>query len=244
MSVFDLGNIDLKEIVSDLLSRSKVPDSNVRAGKNLIDPFAAALEVILNNHKTQEDWQRSENLRTNQKNLMNQLGDTQQKMIGTLDGWASYPSGSGMPDIVGVRGSQKVIAEVKNKHNTMNFSSSKETYDELVRFLEMPQYKGFAGLVVTLIAPTSQEKIKHFAPGDRSKRDDVLIVSGRTFYAIATDPLTRQPTLKLGTSSDLKKWESWTAIDSMIEMFWKELEKQSGTIIPTWVKNLVSQAYG
>ena len=244
MSTFDIGSVDLTDIVSDLIARSKITNSKSRSMKNLIDPYAAALESILNNlaHK---DWLLTESMRTAQKNLLNHIGDAQQRMIGALDGWTSYASGSGMPDVVGIRGSQKIIAEVKNKHNTMNDKGQKATYDELAKFLKLPKFKGFTAIVVTMIAPKSHQTIKPFAPGKlRVRRDDILIASGRVFYAIATDHLQRTPTVQLAETYDLTKWSSWSALDSMIEEFWTELERQSGKKIPKWVKDLVEQAYG
>jgi hypothetical protein len=243
MTNFSLGSCDISEIVKVLLASSSVTNQATRAERNLVDPFAAALETVLNGYASQKEWERAEVARRNQKSLMNYLGDAQQKIIGALPGCHSHPTGSGHPDVSVVRDSQRLIAEVKNKHNTMNYNSSRETYDELSKHLSRPEYKGFIALVVTLIAPASEPRIKHFAPGDKPKRDDILIVSGRVFYAIATDPLCRTPSTTLATTEDIPSWQSWTAIDSMAELFFSEVEKQSGLNIPKWIRDLTTQAF-
>lgn len=243
MSDFDLGISDLSEIVKSLLANSSVTNQAARAEKNLVDPFAAALETVLNGYGSQGEWERAELARRNQKSLMNYLGDAQQKIIGALDGCQSHPSGSGHPDVSVVRKSQKLIAEVKNKHNTMNYNSSRETYDELSRHLSKPEYRDFTAIVVTLIAPATEPRIKHFAPGDRTKRDDLLIMSGRVFYALVTDPLCRIPSTTLAESENLTMWPSWSAIDLMAELFFSEVENQSGLTVPKWVRDLTTQAF-
>lgn len=243
MTNFDLGGCDVSEIVRSLLVSSSVTNQAARAEKNLIDPFAAALETVLNGYASKKEWERAELARRNQKSLMNYLGDAQQKIIGALQGCRSHPSGSGHPDISVVRQSQKLIAEVKNKHNTMNYNSSRETYDELSKHLSKREYQGFTATVVTLIAPASEPRIKHFAPGDKAKRDDILIMSGRVFYALVTDPLCRTPSTSLAETEDFTSWQSWSAIDSMAELFFAEVEKQSGLSVSNWVRDLTTQAF-
>ncbi len=241
---FDLSSFDLSEIVESLLTRAGNFDGDRASRNNLIDPFAAALESALNGYESEEEWINSEHQRTRQKNLMNHIGDLQQSIIGQLDGWTSHPSGSNMPDVVGERGGQKFIFEVKNKHNTMNSSSAAETYDNLVNFLERPEFKGFTAGVVAVISPVRKPYFKNFAPSSRKNRDDIVWLPGRVFYAIATDPLHRIPFVSVNPDDDMHLWDSWQAIDLMMGEFWGEIEKQTGYKIQEWIKNLTQQALG
>jgi hypothetical protein len=241
---FELDKFDVSEIVQSLITRASNFDSDRASRANLIDPFAAALESALNGYSTEQQWIDSEHQRTRQKNLMNHIGNLQQSIIGKLDGWTSFPSGSNMPDVVGVRGNQKFLFEVKNKHNTMNSSSAAETYDNLENFLNRPEFSGFVGGVVAVISPVRKPYFKQFAPSGRTNRDDIVWLPGRVFYAIATDPLSRVPFISVNPRDDLHLWDSWKAIDLMVEEFWREIELQTGYKTPEWIKDLTNQALG
>lgn len=244
-SKFKLAKFELTEVVQNLISRVQNFDGDKASKNNLIDPFAASLESALNGYKSESEWKETEHQRTRQKNLMNHLGDLQQSIIGKLPGWTSYPSGSGMPDVVGRRGKQLMLCEVKNKHNTMNSNSSAETYDVLSEFLGRPEFEGFTAGVVAVISPINEDLyFKPFAPAGRPERADIVYMPGRVFYAIATDPEERVPFKSIQPDESLSKWHSWIAIDLMMEEFWVEIEKQTGYKTPEWIKKLSNQALG
>lgn len=242
---FELARLDLADAVGRLIERAGNFDGEHASAQNLIDPFAAALESALNGYKSEDEWKEAEHQRTRQKNLMNHIGDLQQSIIGKLPGWVSYPSGSDMPDVVGRRGKQLLLCEVKNKHNTMNSNSSAETYDVLEEFLRRPEFKGFTAGVIAVISPINRNSyFKPFAPAGRKERKDIVYMPGRVFYAIATDPQERVPFKDLQPGENMSNWESWAAIDLMMEEFWLEIEKQTKYKTPDWIKHLTVQALG
>lgn len=242
---FNLAKFDLADVVANLLSRAKNFDGESASKANLIDPFAAALESAINGYESEEEWKETEHQRTRQKNLMNHIGNLQQSIIGKLPGWTSYPSGTDMPDVVGRRGQQLMLCEVKNKHNTMNSKSSAETYDALEEFLTRPEFNGYTAGVVAVISPIKKDLFfRPFAPAGRKEREDIVYLPGRVFYAIATDPKERVPFKTLQPSENLSNWESWMAIDLMMEEFWLEIEKQTKYETPDWIKQLTVQALG
>ena len=85
---------------------------------------------------------------------------------------------------------------------------------------------------------------KPFAPAGREEREDIVYLPGRVFYAIATDPLERVPFKTLQPKEDMSSWESWIAIDLMMQEFWSEIEKQTKYSTPDWIKELTFQALG
>jgi len=247
---FSSLEIDLEEIVSKVISSNSAFNAEKATEDNLVDAFAAASEVAIFGYSTKEVWLKAEKERQRQKSLMNAVGNAQQEFIGLLDGFTSYPptKKNPMPDIVGNRDGQKIFAEIKNKHNTMNSKSAAATYDTMVKFSERPEYNNYVGIVVQIISDvpkSGQHMWMPFAPGaDRNSRENLIVMSGRVFYAIATDPKKRQPVEDIDSMEDLTKWESWCAIDLMKEAFLKELEKQTKNTVPDWVKALFSKSIG
>ena len=242
--------VDLQKVVSKIISSNSLFNAEKATEDNLVDAFAAASEVAIFGYPTKEVWLKAEKERQRQKSLMNAVGNAQQEFIGHLDGFTSYPptKKNPMPDVVGSRGGQKIFAEIKNKHNTMNSKSAAATYDTMVKFSKRPEYKNYIGVVVQIISDvpkSGQAMWVPFAPGaDRKTRENLIVMSGRVFYAIATDPKKRQPVKDFAATEDLTKWESWCAIDLMKEAFLKELEKQTKNTVPDWVKSLFSKSIG
>lgn len=241
-----LADIELDNLVIEILTKLKKFDSKNDFDSNVVDPFAAAIEASIFGHKSEAEWHKSELHRQKQKALMNQIGELQQAIIGRLPGWVSFDAGSDQPDVVGKRGRQKIIAEVKNKYNTMNSNSAGETYDKLVEYLERKEYNGYIGIVVQIVGPTQRDgHWKNFAPGKNRKiRDNLFVMAGRPFYAIATDSEMRQPGFSVNSSDDLESWSSWRAIDEMTEQLFASIGRCAGTPVPDWVKKFLEPAIG
>jgi len=247
---FTLQRLDLEPVVAKIVSSIAGFDADRATEDNLVDAFAAAAEVAIFGYSTYEQWLKAENERQRQKALMNAVGNAQQELIGKLPGYESFPPSkkNPMPDVVGRRGRQKIFAEIKNKHNTMNSKSAAATYDAMVKFSEHENYHAHVGVVVQIIAEvpqSGQNMWQAFAPGvDRSSREELIVMSGRVFYAIATDPEKRQPVHDFQNSEDMTKWPSWNAIDLMKDAFLRELEIQTEKPVPAWVKALFAHSIG
>lgn len=238
-------DLRLDRLVIELLARLRRFDIANNFDSNIVDPFAAAFEASVFGHETEDSWRKSEIHRQKQKALMNHLGQIQQSIIGCLPGWTSYEAGSDEPDVVGVRGGQRIIAEVKNKHNTMNANSAGETYDKLVGFLQREKYQGFVGVVVQVIGPARYEHWRHFAPGvNRTLRDDIIVMNGRPFYALALDLEQRQPGISVKPTDKIDQWPTWHAIDEVTEQFFQSISRNTGSEVPLWVMQFLEPALG
>ncbi len=159
-------------------------------GKNVIDPFSALFEMSGFNLKPSE-WVTSEKTRQAQKTLQNHIGDFHQQVLGNISGWENLGTGN-VVDLVNHQ--LKVIAELKNKHNTVSGGKLADVYHDL-ESLVMPKtniYKGYKAYYVTVI-PSSPERFnKPFTPSDKNKgakcNENELIrhIDGASFYALAT----------------------------------------------------------
>jgi hypothetical protein len=87
---------------------------------------------------------------------------------------------------------KKIIAEVKNKHNTTKGSDKVRIYDGLQGLLGKKEYWGYTAYYVEII-PKKPERIDQlFTPSDNTTRarrignESIRQVDGATFYTIAT----------------------------------------------------------
>jgi hypothetical protein len=194
------------------------------------DPFAALIEMSQYGLGTlSEWWEAFEGRRRWQKAMTNELGDLQQDIIGNIPGWCSnHPEHDTdvQPDVVGSFGSQGIIAEVKNKYNTMNDGAGKSVYDKLAASLDTkPEYDGFVAVVIQFIRPqNSRLRWRQYCPGDRPARDDIVVMGGRAFYALATDPHGRGINRGVQATDSMTGWDSWSGIDQMAEQFFSAIE--------------------
>jgi len=177
------------EAFSDLVDEviAKFSKARLKAEKNFfsnaVDPFAAIFEASLNGLSI-EEWFETETTRQVQKTLSNAVGEFHQKLLGSLDGWVDYGVGSG----IDLRcESKSLVAEVKNKHNTMNSSSAEATFDKLANWLRYRD-KGFTAYVVTVVpkSPTRFDKPWTHSTVLTPARNDIRIIDGASFYDLAT----------------------------------------------------------
>ena len=159
------------------------------------DPFSALFECATLGI-TIEDWLETyESRRLRQKTLQNHIGKLHEIAISCLPGWKLSDSTADVENQ-----ELKIIAEVKNKHNTMNSSSALATYNKLEQLVD-GAYEGYQSYVVQIIPNKSTKPYStHFQPSDSKKkqakkcpaRDDIRIIDGESFYTIANqgDPDT------------------------------------------------------
>jgi len=183
---------DLIEIVKGVLDVGieKKLSAEKDFTKNVIDPFGsifetAAFEV---NHAT---WKSSELIRQSQKTLQNHIGDFHQKVLGCVGGWEDLGTGS----VVDLNHKdRKIIAEVKNKYNTVTGGKLADQYYSLERLI-MPKastYKGYTSYFVNIIPKKPERYNKTFEPSDKDKgakcprNESIRVIDGASFYTLVT----------------------------------------------------------
>lgn len=166
-------------------------------GKNVIDPFSSLLEMSsFEVEKT--EWLQRERTRQAQKTFSNHIGHFHQSVLGSIDGWdivdKNKQSGKETSQIDVVNNEKRIIAEIKNKHNTIKGSNKRDTYITL-EDLVMPKgqiYKGYTAYVVAIIPKKAIRYNKEFKPSNSKtgvkKEENELIreIDGYSFYALAT----------------------------------------------------------
>lgn len=182
----------LKEIVKLVLDKgiNRKKEADEKFTKNVIDPFgslfeAAAFDV---DHNT---WKSAETIRQCQKTLQNHVGDLHQKILGNVNGWEDLGTGS-VVDLVCEN--NRILAEVKNKYNTVTGGKLADQYYSLER-LVMPKaskYRSYKAYFVNIIPKKPSRFNKTFEPSDKDKgakcpkNELIRVIDGASFYELVT----------------------------------------------------------
>jgi hypothetical protein len=98
---------------------------------NVIDPFSAVMDSMRQGI-TLSNWLEQEKARQVQKSMQNALGTFHQRILGCVEGWRDLGNG-GVLDLE--NNNKKVIAEIKNKHNTTKGNHKKEIYNDILSLI-------------------------------------------------------------------------------------------------------------
>jgi len=173
-----------KMLVNAALNAQKSVDKNPY--RNVIDPFSALVDAARQTITT-EEWMLQEKSRQVQKAFQNALGDFHQTILGAMQGWKDAGKG-GSYDVINVE--KAIIAEVKNKYNTMNARSALSVYDNLSRHLDYSEAAITKAYLVEIIPKTPKPYEVSFAPSERGTsrpaRKDILKMDGDSFYELAS----------------------------------------------------------
>lgn len=165
-------------------------DAKTKFGRNVVDPFSMLFEMA-GFDMSYREWELAETQRQAQKTLQNHVGELHQKLIGAIPGWSDLSTGS-IIDVVNLE--KRVIAEVKNKYNTIKGSDQVKLYDQLYSLVKDKgqQYRGYTAYYVKIIPRKAARFDKPFTPSDsknsgkRQADEQVREIDGYSFYELAT----------------------------------------------------------
>ncbi|MEA5478041.1 Eco47II family restriction endonuclease [Pseudanabaena galeata UHCC 0370] len=183
MKEYNLGFIsdsDIFKNVKDTVMKYRFQINLKKFNKNLIDPVKLTFDSKVYK-KTIEDVLESEIIRQLDKSITNQIGYFHQNVFKYVgNGWSVPDKGYDV-----VHNSQHIYVEMKNKHNTMNSSSSQKTYMRMQdTLIKNPKA---TCMLVEVIAPNSQN-IEWSITLDKNRVSNKQIrrVSIDKFYEIVT----------------------------------------------------------
>lgn len=183
----------LETAVIQLLTKAQDArkDASINFGKNVIDPFSALFEIS-GFEMDYDVWIKSETARQAQKTLQNFVGEFHQNILGECNGWIDKKRGH-VIDLEAPK--KKIIAEVKNKHNTISGGKLADLYYSL-EHLVMPKssiYKGYIAYFVTIIPKKPERFDIMFTPPDKDKGERcypnkrIRHIDGASFYELVTN---------------------------------------------------------
>lgn len=172
-----------------IASESRV-EAEEKFGKNVIDPFSAIFEIS-GFEVDYSKWIENETTRQAQKTLQNHIGDFHQNILGYSNDWENMKVGN-VIDLFSAK--NKIIAEIKNKYNTISGGKLSDLYyslDDLVS-PKASKYKGFTAYYVAVIPKKRERYNKPFTPSDKGKgakcplNENIREIDGASFYSLVT----------------------------------------------------------
>lgn len=187
-----ISDEDLMDAVKNLLEIAKRAkrDAINTFGKNVVDPFSAIFEMSGFN-MSYDEWLKSETARQSQKTLQNFIGDLHQILLGASPGWKNMGRGN----IIDLLSEEKqVVAEIKNKYNTISGGKLADLYWSLESAVmnKTSIYKGFTAYYVSIIPDNPQRYNMEFTPSDKEKGQKcpsnplIRKIDGASFYELVT----------------------------------------------------------
>jgi hypothetical protein len=184
-----MNNFDVDKFNDIFLENIFLPFVEEKSQKdiysNTLDLFSAKIDCILQ-EITPELWVSKEKSRQAQKTLQNKIGTFHQQVSGCFDGWEDLGTGA-VVDVVNK--DKKIIAEIKNKHNTTKGNHKVAIYDDL-EFLLEGKYEGYTGFFVEILPLKRKIYNKEFTPSDnktksrRKARNDIRVIDGLSWYKL------------------------------------------------------------
>ncbi|WP_455120077.1 Eco47II family restriction endonuclease [Rothia dentocariosa] len=184
----DLFRVTLKSF-EKVFARAN-QDFDPQESKNAIDPFGAVFLMGATgiDYRT---WVDVENSRQVGKTLQNAVGNWHQAVLGLAQGWQDKGANGTIYDIESegeVTGfgenpqkAVKVIAEVKNKYNTIKASDEANTHK---RLREQAKSRGNSIAYLIQIVPKSAELYeRRWMPSNVRSSDRVYVMDGYTAYS-------------------------------------------------------------
>lgn len=179
-----ISDEDLENCVREVLTSVENADekANENLYKNKLDLFSAIFDI---SHQRIEfdDWIKQEKSRQIQKSLQNAIGYFHQRVLGHIKNSVD-PGAGGRVDFI--NDDLKIVAEIKNKYNTMNSSSMAETYRKLEGFLDNPKYASFTAYCVYIIPKKSEDCDIPWNVSKMRIRENIRNIDGESFYKIVS----------------------------------------------------------
>ena len=141
--------------------------------KNVQDPFSLLCLAYIHKASSTDDLISLESNRSISSAISSAVGDFHQNVLGSVVGFENHDAGYDIENP-----ERKILAEIKNKHNTMNKSARTEVESGLTQAVRTrPGYTGY----LVIIIPRKPERYCN------KLSKNVYEIDGTSFYSLATD---------------------------------------------------------
>ncbi len=158
-----------------LSATNAVDQASRRQSRNVVDPFHSLLIASALGVRSVSELEALQDRNSALRGLSNALGSFHQQVLGRVEGWENHDAGYDLENA-----SARILAEVKNKHNTMNASNRQQVESDLDTAVRQ-KGAGWSGYLVIIVPRRPQRYRAHL----KTSRH-VYEVDGATFYQLAT----------------------------------------------------------
>lgn len=154
--------------------------------RNTLDCFSSSIDSVIQGISLDE-WMIQEKERQVQKTKQNAIGTLHEEVMGAIPGVENLPVGN-LIDIISIE--HRLVAEVKNKHNTTKGNHKVAIYHDLAQALVTRA--GYTGYYVEILPKGQNQYNKPFTPSDNKtnrklpERADIRVIDGKSFYELLT----------------------------------------------------------
>lgn len=176
-----------------------------RIVRNVIDPFSSLVIASTFNIDQSKALKSIQESNSTLSGISSALGAFHQQILGSIAGWKNHDAGYDLENQ-----SRKILAEVKNKHNTMNSSNRQAVVNDLDTAVRQKR-KGWTGYLVIIIPKKPiryENKLNTARP--------VFEIDGTSFYEKATGDKTALRDLFHVMIDELSKISGWIKSQDII----------------------------
>lgn len=148
-------------------------EAGQRMVHNVVDPFSAAIIASTIQPNSVEELVNLHKISSALRGMSNALGYFHQSVLGSVEGWNNHDAGYDLEHV-----DRKIIAEVKNKHNTLSGGQIPNVVRDLETWVQAKGRGWMAYLVI--IVPKTPKRYKK----QRNRR--VYEIDGASFYEMVT----------------------------------------------------------
>lgn len=170
-----IADEDLERAVSVLQEQAEnsYAEAGRRMVRNVVDPFSAAVIASTIRPNSVAELVNLHKISSALRGMSNALGYFHQSVLGSVEGWRNHDTGYDLEHL-----GRKIIAEIKNKHNTLSGSKIPGVVQDLEKWVQAKGRDWMAYLV--MVVPRRPERYEK----QPSKR--VYEIDGASFYEMAT----------------------------------------------------------
>ena len=150
-----------------------IDQAGARRVANVVDPFASVVVASTYDASTPDELARVQNAESGLRGMSNALGKFHQSVLASVAGWTDHDAGYDLecPE-------RRLLAEVKNKWNTMNAANRREVEADLQTAIR--QKSGVWEAYLVLIVPKRPDRYT------RLLAPRVSEIDGASFYHLVT----------------------------------------------------------
>ncbi len=187
-SIYDyISEKDLNDEVYKVVSKLREIKNNFNKKKdkelwkNNLDVFSAIF-LLKDKDIKFKDWISSEEIRQIEKSFQNYIGLFHQGIAGKIKGCKRL-----VKPLDFKCDGKKIVAEIKNKENTVNKNSAKGAYDDLRNFIKKKKNKDYTAYIVMIIPTTPGNSFdREFKPKGKPLNKKIRKITGNKFYELLT----------------------------------------------------------